>query len=173
MVAEAVAPRVPFIVPAGTRDDPHILGPLLVVDIDGEVGRGTHAPQERGADKGEKKFGKRYPYFAVEFEVVVRQETTQVAGNVFVGGSEPGIERLRPVKDVPVFVGETERKAEISGRVGALDFCRYQLGFSFGEENVAVDLRCLSAPNGSKLYVDIFQYFQPGKCRIGVVDHAG
>ena len=130
VVAEAVAPRVPFIVPAGTRDDPHILGPLLIVDIDGEVGHGTHAPQERGTDKGEKEFGKRHPYFAVEFEVVVRQETTQVAGNVFVGGSEPGIERLRPVKDVSVFVGETERKAEISGRVGYLRLPSLPVGLS-------------------------------------------
>ena len=46
MMSEPVSSRIPFVVPAYTRYDPHVLGSLLVVDIDGEIGGGSHTSQE-------------------------------------------------------------------------------------------------------------------------------
>ena len=64
------------------------------------------------------------------------------------------------MKDVSVLVGESERKAEIPGRVCSFKFCRYRLGFSLGEQDMAIELRCIAVGYGSKLYIDVFQNFQ-------------
>ena len=60
------------------------------------------------------------------------------------------------MKDVSVLVGEPEGKTEVSGRVCPFEFCRYQLGFPLGEQDMAVELRCLAAGYGGKLYIDVF-----------------